>query len=117
MRRSLLRDPIQAKDQLYNLGWNPDEEIRVAFGGLIDLDGDGIDNNDDSSGSLDRPGSDRGRISKAKAARICEVRSTRHDIEDEVLKRYAGPSAGRGRCAKYAAKGCKWSWSLPRWAR
>jgi hypothetical protein len=34
-----LRDPIQTKDQLYNLGWNPDEEIRVAFAGLIDLDG------------------------------------------------------------------------------
>ncbi len=51
-----LRDPIQAKDQLYNLGWNPDEEIRVAFGGLIDLDGDGIDNNDDFLRLLERQG-------------------------------------------------------------
>lgn len=37
------RDPILNGDLLFNLAWNPSMRERVAIAGLIDLDGDGVD--------------------------------------------------------------------------
>ena len=51
-----IRNPIQPKDQIFNLAWQPAEEIRVAFAGIIDLDGDGLDNNEDFLRMLERQG-------------------------------------------------------------
>jgi len=51
-----IRNPIQAKDQIFNLAWQPNEEIRIAFAGIIDLDGDGLDNNEDFLRLLERQG-------------------------------------------------------------
>jgi len=51
-----IRNPIQPKDQIFNIAWQPAEEIRVAFAGIIDLDGDGLDNNEDFLRMLERQG-------------------------------------------------------------
>jgi hypothetical protein len=51
-----IRNPVQPKDQIFNLAWQPDEEIRVAFCGIVDLDGDGLDNNEDFLRLLERQG-------------------------------------------------------------
>ncbi|MCE9534343.1 MAG: hypothetical protein K8T89_24955, partial [Planctomycetes bacterium] len=51
-----IRNPVQVRDQIFNLAWKPDEEIRIAFAGLIDLDGDGLDNNTDFLRILERQG-------------------------------------------------------------
>jgi hypothetical protein len=51
-----IRNPIQPRDQIFNMAWQPDEEIRVAFAGIIDLDGDGLDNNEDFLRMLERQG-------------------------------------------------------------
>lgn len=40
-----LRDPIQAGDQLFNPAWTPGKITRIAFAGIMDLDGSGIDSN------------------------------------------------------------------------
>lgn len=42
----LLRDPIRASDFVYNSAWRPNEPVRIALAGLIDLDGDGKDDSD-----------------------------------------------------------------------
>jgi hypothetical protein len=49
-----IRNPVQVHDQIFNLAWQPAEEIRVAFAGIIDLDGDGLDNNEDFLRMLER---------------------------------------------------------------
>ena len=41
----LLRNPVQVKDQAFNLLWVPNETVHVAVAGIIDTDGDGLDNN------------------------------------------------------------------------
>jgi len=51
-----IRNPVQIRDQIFNLAWTADEEIRVAFAGIIDLDGDGLDNNEDFMRVLERQG-------------------------------------------------------------
>lgn len=51
-----IRNPIQPHDQIFNLAWQPDEEMRIAFAGIIDLDGDGLDNNEDFLRMLERQG-------------------------------------------------------------
>jgi len=51
-----IRNPIQIRDQIFNLAWEPSEEIRIAFAGIVDLDGDGLDNNDDFLRLLERQG-------------------------------------------------------------
>lgn len=51
-----IRNPVQARDQIFNLAWQPAEEIRIAFAGIIDLDGDGLDNNEEFLRMLERQG-------------------------------------------------------------
>jgi len=51
-----IRNPIQPRDQIFNLAWQPEEEMRIAFAGIIDLDGDGLDNNEDFLRMLERQG-------------------------------------------------------------
>src|SRR5262249_53524825 len=51
-----IRNPVQVRDQIFNLAWAPDQEIRIAFAGIIDLDGDGLDNNEDFLRMLERQG-------------------------------------------------------------
>lgn len=51
-----IRNPIQVQDQVFNVAWQPEEQIRVAFAGIIDLDGDGIDNNQEFLTQLERHG-------------------------------------------------------------
>ncbi len=51
-----IRNPVQARDQIFNLSWQPAEEIRIAFAGIIDLDGDGLDNNEEFLRMLERQG-------------------------------------------------------------
>ncbi len=51
-----IRNPVQVDDQVFNVAWNPQEGIRVAFAGIIDLDGDGIDNNREFMATLERNG-------------------------------------------------------------
>jgi hypothetical protein len=51
-----IRNPIQIQDQVFNVAWQPEEQIRVAFAGIIDLDGDGIDNNQEFLTQLERHG-------------------------------------------------------------
>jgi hypothetical protein len=51
-----IRNPIRARDQIFNISWQPEEEMRVAFAGIIDLDGDGLDNNEDFLRMLERQG-------------------------------------------------------------
>jgi hypothetical protein len=51
-----IRNPVQVQDQVFNVAWQPEEQIRVAFAGIIDLDGDGIDNNQEFLTQLERHG-------------------------------------------------------------
>lgn len=51
-----IRNPVQIQDQVFNVAWQPEELIRVAFAGIIDLDGDGIDNNQEFLVQLERHG-------------------------------------------------------------
>ena len=51
-----IRNPVQIQDQVFNVAWQPEEQIRVAFAGIIDLDGDGIDNNQEFLTQLERHG-------------------------------------------------------------
>ncbi len=51
-----IRNPVQVHDQIFNLAWQPAEEIRIAFAGIIDLDGDGLDNNEEFLRMLERQG-------------------------------------------------------------
>lgn len=51
-----IRNPVQVRDGIFNISWQPDEEIRIAFAGIIDLDGDGLDNNEDFLRLLERQG-------------------------------------------------------------
>jgi hypothetical protein len=51
-----IRNPVRSHDQIFNLAWEPSEEIRIAFGGIIDLDGDGLDNNEEFLRMLERQG-------------------------------------------------------------
>ncbi len=51
-----VRNPVQIQDQVFNVAWQPEEQIRVAFAGIIDLDGDGIDNNQEFLVQLERHG-------------------------------------------------------------
>ncbi len=37
------RNPIAAKDQVFNVAWTPNQKDRVAIAGIIDLNGDGLD--------------------------------------------------------------------------
>ena len=43
--RQPIRDPIRAKDLLFNVVWTPGMPEHIAFAGIIDLNGDGIDDN------------------------------------------------------------------------
>ena len=40
-----LRNPIRKSDELFNAAWQPGERERIAFAGVIDMNGDGIDDN------------------------------------------------------------------------
>jgi hypothetical protein len=51
-----IRNPIAVRDQIFNLAWQPADEIRIAFAGIIDLDGDGLDNNEEFLRLLERQG-------------------------------------------------------------
>jgi hypothetical protein len=51
-----IRNPVKVHDQIFNVAWQPAEEIRVAFAGIIDLDGDGLDHNEDFLRLLERQG-------------------------------------------------------------
>jgi hypothetical protein len=51
-----IRNPVQVRDQIFNVAWQPAEEIRIAFAGIIDLDGDGLDNNEEFLRMLERQG-------------------------------------------------------------
>lgn len=44
-QRNPIRDPIRARDQLFNIVWNPGMQEHVAFAGIIDINGDGVDDN------------------------------------------------------------------------
>lgn len=43
--RNQIRDPIRARDQLFNIAWTPGMREHIAFAGIIDIDGDGFDDN------------------------------------------------------------------------
>jgi hypothetical protein len=43
--RQPIRNPIRAGDVLFNLAWSPGQREHIAFAGIIDLNGDGIDDN------------------------------------------------------------------------
>ncbi len=40
---SSTRNPISAKDQVFNVAWTPNQKDRVAIAGIIDINGDGLD--------------------------------------------------------------------------
>ena len=42
-----IRDPISKKDAIYNITLTGNERVRVAYCGIIDLDGDGLPNNEE----------------------------------------------------------------------
>jgi hypothetical protein len=51
-----IRDPIRTKDQLYNVAWTPGARDHIAFAGIIDLNGDGVDDNLEFIRILERQG-------------------------------------------------------------
>jgi hypothetical protein len=51
-----LQDPIMAGDLLFNPAWDPNQHERIALAGLIDLNGDGIDDTQDLIRSLEKQG-------------------------------------------------------------
>lgn len=40
------RSPIRAGGKIFNPSWTPNRKIRIAFAGIIDIDGDGLDDNE-----------------------------------------------------------------------
>ncbi len=50
------RDPIVRGDLLFNPAWSPDRRDHIAIAGLIDLNGDGMDDTPDFIRSLERQG-------------------------------------------------------------
>lgn len=53
---SPIRDPIRPKDQLFNLTFTPGAQEHVAFAGIIDLNGDGLDDNLDFIRFMEKQG-------------------------------------------------------------
>ena len=51
-----LQDPILAGDLLFNPAWDPNQQERIALAGLIDLNGDGIDDTQDLIRALQKQG-------------------------------------------------------------
>jgi hypothetical protein len=51
-----IRDPIRTRDQLYNVAWTPGARDHIAFAGIIDLNGDGVDDNLEFIRILERQG-------------------------------------------------------------
>ncbi len=51
-----IRDPIRVKDQLFNAVWVPGTREHVAFAGIIDLNGDGLDDDKAFISMLEKQG-------------------------------------------------------------
>jgi len=50
------RDPILAGDLLFNPAWSPAQREHIAIAGIIDIDGDGVDDTPELVRSLERQG-------------------------------------------------------------
>lgn len=51
-----IRDPIRGGDQLFNPAWEPGYREHIAFAGIIDLNADGVDDNEQFIRLLERHG-------------------------------------------------------------
>lgn len=51
-----VRDPLLPGDLLFNAAWNPTQREHVAIAGIIDINGDGIDDTQDLIRALERQG-------------------------------------------------------------
>jgi len=51
-----VRNPIRPKDNLFNPAWTPGMKEHIAIAGMIDLNGDGLDDNDEFIRMLEKQG-------------------------------------------------------------